>query len=146
MGGKRFNSLDTTSAFGRPGTILIIMRFLTKPICLLVADILLFGATDPRSTPSFILIVGFLLLSATIYYLLDGILAFLRLYGLAPRNRKRVLRTGTMVVCGILALQSMGQLSLRDLLILAPLTFLAYFYLAYSRDSRQPAVPAPDTP
>ena len=113
---------------------------------LAAADILLFGTTDPGNTVSFMLIVGFLLLSATIYYLLDGILAFLKLYGLAPRNRKRVLRTSTMVVCGVLALQSMGQLSMRDLLILAPLTLLAYFYLAYSKGSGQRAVPAPDTP
>ncbi|HEX5744223.1 MAG TPA: hypothetical protein VFX84_02115, partial [Candidatus Saccharimonadales bacterium] len=72
---------------------------------LLAADMLLFGTTDPRSTLSFMLIVGFLLLSATIYYLLDGLLAFLRLYGLAPANRKRVLMTATMVICGALALQ-----------------------------------------
>jgi len=131
------------------------MRSLTKLIRrlhfwrvsgLLAADILLFCTTDPRNTLSFMLIVGFLLLSATIYYLLDGLLSMLRLYGLALRNRKRVLRTATMVVCGVLALQSMGQLSLRDLLILAPLTFLAYFYLAYSKDSRQGTAPAPDTP
>lgn len=131
------------------------MRSLTKLIKrlhfwrisgLLAADILLFGATDPRSALSFMLIVGFLLLSATIYYLLDGLLAFLRLYGLAPGNRKRVLRLSTMVVCGVLALQSMGQLSPRDLLILAPLAFLAYFYLAHSKDSRQSAVTSPDTP
>ncbi len=131
------------------------MRFLTKLIRrlhfwrisgLLAADILLFGTTDPKNTLSFMLIVGFLLLSATIYYLLDGLLAVLRLYGLAPRNRKRVLRTVAMVVCGVLALQSMGQLSLRDLLILGPLTLLAYFYLAYSKDYRQSAAPAPDAP
>lgn len=164
MGGKRFNSLDTTSAFSRPGTIFkhvsrqsrrvgFIMRFLTnltrrlhfwRISGLLAADMLLFGTTDPRSTLSFMLIVGFLLLSATIYYLLDGVLAFLRLYGLAPANRKRVLRTATMVVCGILALQSMGQLSLRDLMIAAPLVLLGYFYLAYSKGARRRTASSPD--
>lgn len=108
---------------------------------LLAADMLLFGTTDPRSTLSFMLIVGFLLMSATVYYLLDGVLVFLKLYGLAPRNRRRVLRTATVLICGILALQSIGQLSARDLLILGPMTVLAYFYLAYSKGSvqRQPA-------
>lgn len=104
---------------------------------LLAADILLFGTTDPKSTLSFMLIVGFLLLSATVYYLLDALLSFTKLYGLPLRHKRRVLRTSTMTVCGLLALQSIGQLSLRDILILGPLTALMYFYVAYSKASRQ---------
>ena len=123
------------------------MRFLTKLIRrshfrrisgLLAADAVLFGTTDPRDTASFMLIVGFLMLSATIYYVLDGLLAVSRLYGLRLRNDKRVKKTATMLVGGLLALQSMGQLSLRDLLILAPLTALAYFYTAYSSQAYGP--------
>lgn len=104
---------------------------------LLVADLLLFGTTNPSNTLSFMLIVGFVLLSATIYYLLDGLLIFLKLYGLTIRSRKRVLRTASMVICGILALQSMGQLSARDILILGPLTVVAYFYAAYYKGSAE---------
>lgn len=106
---------------------------------LLAADILLFTATDPKSTLSFMLMVGFLLLSATIYYVLDGILSLTKLYGLPLRHKKRVLRAATMIVCGLLALQSIGQLSLRDILILGPLTALMYFYVAYSKASRRRA-------
>jgi hypothetical protein len=112
---------------------------------LLAADLLVFGTTDPRSTLSFMLIIGFLLLSATVYYLLDGLLAVLKLYGVAPRNRKRVLRTATMAVCGLLALQSMGQLSVRDLLIAVPLTALAYFYAAYSKSSGRRSAASAET-
>ena len=106
---------------------------------LLLADSLLFGATDPSATPSFMLMVGFLLLSATVYYMLDGLLSLTGLYGLPIRHRKRVLRTMTLLVGGLLALQSIGQLSTRDILILAPLTSLMYFYVAYSKSSRQRA-------
>lgn len=106
---------------------------------LLVADSLLFGTTDPRDTPSFMLIVGFLLLSATIYYMLDGLFALTKLYGLPVRHRRRALRTMTLLVSGLLALQSIGQLSARDILILAPLTSLLYFYVAYSKAARQRA-------
>lgn len=124
------------------------MRFLTpltkrlhfwRITGLLVADSLLFGATDPNETPSFMLMVGFLLLSVTVYYMLDGLLSLTGLYGLPVRHRKRVLRTMTLLVSGLLALQSIGQLSARDILILAPLTSLMYFYVAYSKSSRQRA-------
>lgn len=108
---------------------------------LLVADSVLFGTTDPRDAPSFMLIVGFLLMSATIYYMLDGLLALTKLYGLPVRHRKRVLRTTTLLIGGLLALQSIGQLSARDILILAPLTSLVYFYVAYSRGTKERAAP-----
>ncbi|MGH7192211.1 MAG: hypothetical protein ACREJM_01615 [Candidatus Saccharimonadales bacterium] len=104
---------------------------------LLIADLLLFGMTDPAAAPSFMLIIGFILLSATIYYLLDGLLSFMRLYGLPARHRRRVLRTAALLASGLLALQSMGQLSARDILILTPLTALLYFYVAYSKSARR---------
>ena len=103
---------------------------------LFAADALLFGVTDPKETQSFMLIVGFLLMAATLYYLLDGILMLTRLYGLPLRHRKRVLRAATLLLCGLLALQSIGQLSLRDVLIVGPLTMLMYFYIAYSKSSK----------
>ncbi len=78
-------------------------------------------------------------MSVTAYYFLDGMLALTKLYGLPIRHRKRVLRTLALVISGTLALQSMGQLSMRDILILAPLTALMYFYIAYSKSSKQRA-------
>lgn len=104
---------------------------------LLLADLILFGSTDPSDTPSFMLIVGFLMLSATLYYLLDGILSFMRLYGLPARHRKRLLKAAAILTSGVIALQSMGQLSTKDILILTPLTGLLYFYLAYSKSARR---------
>ena len=104
---------------------------------LLAADILLFGTTDPRDTVSFMLVVGFVLLSVTLYYLLDGLLALTKLYGLPVRHRKRALRAMALTASGLLALQSIGQLSVRDVVILAPLTVLMYFYIAYSKSSKR---------
>lgn len=105
----------------------------------MAADLLVFGAVNPTDAPSFMLIVGFLLLSATVYFVLDGLVAFIGLYGLPARHRRRVLRTAALVISGILALQSMGQLSARDIVILMPLTALLYFYLAYSKSARRVA-------
>lgn len=122
------------------------MNFLTRLIkqihfwrisCLLVADVLLFGTTNPDSTLSFMLIVGFVLLCTTVYYLLDGLLAFAKLYGLSLKHRKRFIRTMTALFGGLVALQSIGQLSPRDVVVLSPLTVLLYLYIAYSRSTKQ---------
>lgn len=127
------------------------MSFLTRLIrkthfwrlsALFAADALVFGVTDPNETASFMLIVGFLLMSATAYYLFDGVLAFAGLYGFPARHRKRVLRASALLASGLLALESIGQLSARDILILGPLTGLAYFYLAYPA-RRAPSRAAP---
>jgi hypothetical protein len=104
---------------------------------LLAADGLVFGATNPNETASFMLIVGFVLLCATVYYLLDGLLTLTKLYGLPLRHKKRFLRTMTLLVSGLLAFQSLGQLSFRDVLVLSPLTILLYLYIAYSKSARQ---------
>lgn len=104
---------------------------------LLAADALVFGATNPSDTVSFMLIVGYILLCITLYYLLDGILSLTRLYGIPLRHKKRFLRTLILLASGLIALQSIGQLSFRDVLVLAPLTTLFYLYVAYSRSSRQ---------
>ena len=104
---------------------------------LLAADALVFGATNPNDTLSFMLIVGYILLCITLYYLFDGILSLSRLYGIPLKHKKRFLRTAILVVGGLVALQSIGQLSSRDIMVLAPLTTLLYLYIAYSRSARQ---------
>jgi hypothetical protein len=104
---------------------------------LLLADALVFGATNPNDTLSFMLIIGYILLCITLYYLFDGILSLSRLYGIPLKHKKRFLRTAILVVSGVVALQSIGQLSSRDIMVLAPLTTLLYLYIAYSRASRQ---------
>lgn len=103
---------------------------------LLAADALLFGTTDPNSTVSFMLIVGFIMMSVTVYYLLKGLLSLGRLYGLRVKKEIKLLRTMTALISGLLALQSIGQLSSRDILVLMPLTLLMYLYVAYTKSSR----------
>jgi hypothetical protein len=122
------------------------MSFLTQRIkqvhfwrisLLLAADGLVFGATNPNDTASFMLIVGFILLCATAYYLLDGLLTLTKLYGLPLRHKKRFLRAMTLLVSGLVAFQSLGQLSVRDVLVLSPLSVLLYLYIAYSKSSKR---------
>jgi hypothetical protein len=104
---------------------------------LLLSDALVFGVTNPNDTVSFMLIVGYILLCITLYYLFDAILSLGKLYGVPVRHKKRFLRTAILLAGGVIALQSIGQLSPRDILVLAPLSTLLYLYIAYSRSTRQ---------
>jgi hypothetical protein len=104
---------------------------------LLLADLLVFGTMNPNDTASFMLIVGYMLFCANLYYLLDAVLGLGRLYGIPLRHKKRVLRSAVVLIGGLVALQSIGQLSSRDILVLAPLSALLYLYIAYTRAGRQ---------
>lgn len=114
-------------------------------LALLAADLAVFGATSPQSAPSIVLFIGFLLLTATFYVLLLGTLRLVAWYGISPGSRrKRFVRLTAGVFSGLVALQSIGELSSRDVLVALPLAFIAYIYLSYGR--RQAAPAATPTP
>jgi len=106
---------------------------------LLAADAVVFGLTDPQQVPSFMLAGGFLLLAITLYQIVLGLLQAANWYGLpGSAHRKRQARTLTGLVAGLVALQSIGELGSRDVLVLLPLAFIAYLYISYGKA----AVPA----
>mgnify|MGYP001606272581 CR=1 FL=1 len=118
------------------------MRFIAHKhvkqfIGLLTIDIIVFSLTDALAVPSFMLIVGFLLLAATIYYLTYGLLTFFKLYGLSIKRKQRVAASITALIAGLIALQSIGQLNSRDVFVMLPLVALAYLYSYYARGPRQ---------
>lgn len=109
---------------------------------LLAADLAVFGGTSPHSAPSIVLFAGFLLLSASFYVLLLGALRLVAWYGVSPGSRrKRFIRLSAGVFSGLVALQSIGELSSRDVLVALPLALIAYMYLSYGR--REPAAAKP---
>lgn len=109
-------------------------------ITLLAADGLFFGLTNPGQVASSELMIGFLLLVATLYYLYGRFLAAISLYGLSlSRRPRRVALFATGVSAGLLALQSIGELSFRDILVLGPLALVLYVYLGYNRRSKAAA-------
>ncbi len=104
---------------------------------LIGADLLFFGLTNPANVPSFALIIGFLLFAATLYMLVQGFFKLGVWYGFAFSERqKRFARIVTGVIAGAVALQSMGQLSGRDLLVVVPFAVLIYMYLSYGKQAR----------
>lgn len=104
-------------------------------ICgLLAADGLLFGLTDPHEVPSLLLAGGFVLLLVTLYQLFLVALAAAGWYGLpGGTHRQRQARVLTGVFGGLIGLQSVGELGIRDVLVLLPLAVIAYLYISYGK-------------
>lgn len=97
-------------------------------ICLLSVLALFFG-TDPAKVPSFILPIPFLLLFVFLFSLITFILEK------QGFSRLRALKVGILcsgIPLTLLVLQSIGQLTVRDVLVLTALFVLSYFYIARS--------------
>lgn len=103
---------------------------------LLIINLLFFGATDPMKVTAPYLIIAFVFLTLTVYVVITGVLTVLRFYGVSLGSKNKRITLGlTGVVAGVLALQSMGQLTGRDLLVLLPLALLAHVYFSYNRST-----------
>jgi|SRR5665213_3210655 len=107
-----------------------------KFVGLIVVDAVMFGLTNASSVPSIGLIGGFLLLAVTFYYLIRGFLSFIRLYGVSIRRKKRLAMVMTGSISGLVALQSIGELNSRDVLVLVPLMLIGYIYSSYGKSTR----------
>jgi hypothetical protein len=106
-------------------------------LTLLFVDIAFFTTTDASKVAPFVLIIGFLLLVLTFYVLLYGLLGVSRLYGLPIRHKQRLAVFLSGILGLIVALQSIGELSLRDILVLLPLATLGYVYGMYTTARRR---------
>jgi hypothetical protein len=98
---------------------------------LLILDALLFGATDAATVPAAVVVIGFILLLLTLYAIIGAILALLSLYGLRLSHRPQLAGYLSVMFGGLMALQSIGELDKRDVLVLLPLIIVGYLYSAY---------------
>lgn len=99
---------------------------IVSALCL-IAVVLLFSTTDPNKVPSFILPIPFVLLFVSVLILASWLLQH---YGMAMRRSVRVgvLCAGIPIL--LLVLQSIGQLTLKDVLTIIVLFSISYFYVA----------------
>lgn len=111
-------------------------RRLSRLGLLLLADIVVFAGTDARKVNAILLIIGFGLLVATLYWLVYGGLSFIRLYGIVVKQKRRLAGSLTGLVACIVALQSVGELNIKDVLLLLPLVAIGYIYTAYGLNQR----------
>lgn len=108
-------------------------RKLITVICLVVLNGLFFSILNPNNVNSIILIVGFLFLGLTLYSIIELILYLIFSSGLKIKNRKRIAVFISILLVGLLGLQSIGQLSLKDILVITPLWILLFIYITYIR-------------
>lgn len=106
---------------------------LSRGLALVAVDILFFGITDPARAPSLLLMAGFLLLTYTLYVFLSLVVVIADHNGLSlGRHRHRYVAVIASIVAMLIALQSMGELGGRDIIVLIPLAFLSYLYISYN--------------
>jgi len=113
-------------------------RLLARLSLLLAADAVVFGGTDAHRVSAVVTIIGFGLLIATVYYLVYGILAIVRLYGVVIKHKQRLAGSLTGLAAFIVALQSVGELNVKDVLLVLPLVVVGYVYTAYGLDRQTP--------
>jgi hypothetical protein len=103
---------------------------------LLIVDLIFFASTNTNKDPSFVVIIGFALLIMSIYILSFATLGFFRLYGLPLKELKRPAIYITILLSLLIALQSIGELTPKDVLVLLPIIVIAYVYTGYKRPKR----------
>lgn len=98
------------------------------------ADGLFFGLTDPAKVASLWLVAGYLLAVVNLYWFFRVLVAVAGVY-MKPIQRQQRHLTGVLTVTAaiLLGMQSMGQLSVKDMAVLLPLVVLGYFYLRYGQ-------------
>ena len=109
---------------------------LVLSIIVLIADGLYFLLSDPANLPLDLSIIGWLLTAVTIYiasYTLIGLLSRLRI--IASLSKLKVIIVSGFVYL-LLVLQTMGQLSLRDIAALVPLVIVGYLYFRRSKSTK----------
>lgn len=110
------------------------LKQLSGPVILvglLLAGGLFFAMTNPRNVPSIVLVAGFGLLFAVFYVALrlgTGLISRNRL--LTRQRRQLLIWLGAALPTLLLLLQSIGQLTLKDILTLLILFAVGYFYVA----------------
>lgn len=100
---------------------------------LVTVDALFFGLTNPARVPSLWLIVGYGFVVATVYAGLRLVLSVGGVYNPWFQRQGRPVGYTTGVLAAVLALQSIGQLSLRDVVVLLVLSAVLAVYYDYSK-------------
>lgn len=108
-------------------------------LAILITDILFFTHTNPNTSATSVLIMGCVLVALTFYAAISKVLGFLNYFNLGIRRTNHFLAAyATVVIVSIIALQSIGDLSLRDILIYIPLAVILYLYLSYGKGKGSP--------
>ena len=112
-------------------------RSKTSTIGLILSDVLFFILSDPAKLAVPFMIFGFLLIGANVYLICRFAGRILAELGLIKSSRRWAVALVSLFINVMIILQSMGQLSLRDIIALIPLVLVTYFY--FTRVSSRPS-------
>jgi uncharacterized membrane protein YdbT with pleckstrin-like domain len=115
----------------------ITQGYIQKLIALLIIDALLFTNTNATNVSSITLVIGFVLLVMTTYYLTKGFLVLVAFYGIRAKRPNYLALSISTIIGGLLALQSVGELGLHDVIVVVLLGTLAYFYSSYNSSTKR---------
>lgn len=113
-------------------------RHILGLVILITLNFVWFTLLDPLESPTVVLFGAFGLLAVNFFvcfYILARI--FQKLFGYPKQPPRRLAGILTALIVVLLALQSIGQLSVRDALAVLLLCCLIYFYLSYYRVQRR---------
>lgn len=109
-------------------------RYFQVCAVLVAADCLVFTFVNPRTASAMWLIIGFVLLGLTFFGLAGLLSGLLKSYGeQTHRAGKRFLRYGAAICLALVGLQSIGQLTIKDVAALLPFVIIAYLYFGYGK-------------
>lgn len=104
---------------------------------LILADCLFFGFVNPSVASSGVVIVGCLLLGASLYALSRLLMQFAGvLLPIGVQPQRRLALCVALSVTIMLLLQSVGQLSWRDLFAIVPISIIGYAYWGYAASQK----------
>ncbi len=102
-------------------------------IGLLITDSLFFGLTSPANIAPTLILVGFGLLMLTAYWLSCNVQKVLALYAPWLSRQRKLSALVTGGIAALIALQSIGQLTARDSLLIPLAAVALYAYFGYGR-------------
>jgi len=154
------NSLFICGGFGTPAPSYLKFRHAPKPLlryavyqsmkqtlhatarnrrfqvcaALIAADCLVFGTVNPQHTSALWLIAGYIMLAMTVFALSGLTANVFRSYGAtAHALSRRAARYGATALVILVGLQSVGQLTVKDVVTLLPLVVGVYLYIGYGK-------------
>lgn len=100
---------------------------------LITSNGLLFGFTAPDQISAAALLAVFMLLAVNLYALQSVLARGLQIYRGSRLGRRQLRIAMAISVAGLIALQSIGQLGTRDMVVMILLGLLGHFYVSYQR-------------
>lgn len=107
-----------------------------ESLTIIILDIGFFTKTNANKAPAIVLMLGFVLVYLSIYMLVYVVLSFLKLYAVPIKRKRRLTWYITSVISLFIALESIGELSAKDIIVVLPLAVLAYLYINYAASAK----------